>query len=241
MRNYWIRILIGALAVFAIGMVGVTMVRGGIRRVHNVVGGQGPINIPLAFIPFTLDGHELGTLDHVTLNRDAPRHVTSVELGVDLSDSLLAHGLQGCRLMANLDSDRGHQGIDIRRGSFSHGAFHCLSGDSVPTEFVEFGQAVFEPGGVKTPLFLTRDMVNELQQADVPADSATAMVEHQADSFAAETERRADSIAESATRKSDSIRRRFEGFGDSIRAEGLRRADSIRKAVGQMADSTPKQ
>jgi hypothetical protein len=241
MRNYWIRILLGGLAVFAIGMIGVTLVRGGIRRVHNVVEGQGPITIPLAFIPFALDGHELGKLDRVTLNRDAPRHVTSVELGVDLNDSLLAQGLRGCRLMANLDSDRRKEGIDIRRGSFSHGTFHCLSGDSVPPEFVEFGQAVFEPGEVRTPLFLTRDVVDELQQANVPADSATAMVELQADSFAAETERQADSIAESATRKADSIKRRFEGFGDSIRAEGLRRADSIRKAVGQMADSTPKQ
>jgi hypothetical protein len=241
MRHYWIRILLGALAVFAVGMVGVTLVRRGLARVQNVVEGQGPITIPLAFIPFTLDGHKLGTLEQVTFNRDSPRHVTSVELDIDLTDSLVAHGLQGCRLMANFDSDRSSRGIDIRRGSFSEGAFHCLSGDSIPPEFVEFGHAVFQPGEVRTPLFLTRDMVDELQHSDVAVDSAAAVAELEADSVAEEIERNSDSIADAATRKADSIRQRFEGFGDSLRQEGLRRADSIRKAVGVMADSTPGQ
>jgi hypothetical protein len=241
MRNYWIRILIGAVAVFAIGMVGVTLVRGAHRRIHNVIEGEGPITIPLAFIPFSLDGHKLGTLERVTLHRDAPHHVSSVELGVDLSDSLLAQGLRGCRLMANLDSDHSNRGIDIRRGSFTEGTFHCLSGDSVPPEFVEFGQAVFQPGSVRTPLFLTKDMVDELQQADVPTDSATEMVELQADSIAAEAERQGDSIEQSATRMADSMRRRFRGYGDSLRAEGLRRGDSIKQAMRLMADSLQKQ
>lgn len=238
MRKYWIRIGVGALAVFAIGMIAVTVARRGLARVHHVVEGEGPVTIPLAFIPFSLDGHKLGTLDRVTLNRDSPRHVTSVELGIDLEDSLVAQGLRGCRLMANLDSDRSQKGIDIRRGSFSEGAFHCLSGDSVPPEFIEFGEAVFEPGEVRTPLFLTREMVDELQQVD---DSTAAMAELQADSIADAVEQSTDSIAETANRTGDSIRRRFEGFGDSLRKEGLRRADSIRKAVGQVADSTPRQ
>ena len=238
MRRYWIRILLGALGVFAVGMVGVTVVRHGMAKVHNVVEGTGPIAIPLAFIPFTLDGHKLGTLQRVTLNRDAPRHVTSVEMQVNLSDSMLAQGLQGCRLMANLDSEPSQEGIDIRRGSFSHGAFHCLSGDSVPAEFVEFGHAVFEPGNVRTPLFLTRDMVDDLQQTNVPvADSAGEAAEVRADSIEAEMERQGDSIEQAATRMADSIGRRFKSFGDSLRAEGLRRGDSIRKATRQMADS----
>jgi hypothetical protein len=239
MRNYWIRIVLGALAVFAVGMVGVTLVRGGMAKVHNVVEGDGPINIPLAFIPFTLDGQKLGTLDRVTLNRDSPRHVSSVELAVDLSDSLMAQGLQGCRLMANLDSDPERPGIDIHRGSFSSGAFHCLGGDSVPPEFVEFGQVVFQPGSVRTPLFLTRDLVHDLQQSGVPvaADSASEAVEEQADSIAEEAERQGDSIEQSASRMADSIQRRFKGFGDSLRAEGLRRGDSIKQAMRQMADS----
>jgi hypothetical protein len=239
MRNYWFRILLGALAVFAVGMVGVTLVRGGVAKVHTMVEGEGPINIPLAFIPFTLDGHKLGTLERVTLNRDSPRHVSSVEVAVDLRDSLMAHGLQGCRLMANLDSDPDRPGVDIRRGSFSDGAFHCLGSDSAPPEFVEFGQAVFQPGNVRTPLFLARDLVDELQQSDVPvaADSAAETVEAEADSIAEEAERRGDSMERSASRMADSIKRRFEGFGDSLRAEGLRRGDSIKGAMQKMADS----
>ena len=56
MRNYWLKILLGALGIFAIGMIGVSLVRGGIAKVHSVVEGDGPITIPLGLIPFVLRG-----------------------------------------------------------------------------------------------------------------------------------------------------------------------------------------
>ena len=100
MRSYWLKILLGAFGVFAVGMIGVSLVRGGIAKVNSVVEGEGPITIPLGLIPFVLGGERLGKLDQVTLNRDSPSHVSDVELQVDLSDSLLAQGLSGCRLAA---------------------------------------------------------------------------------------------------------------------------------------------
>ena len=105
MRNYWLKILFGALGVFAIGMIGVSIVRGGIAKVHSVVEGDGPITIPLGLIPFVLSGEQLGNLDHVTLLRDSPSRVSEVELEVNLWDSLLAQGLSGCRLAANIEGD----------------------------------------------------------------------------------------------------------------------------------------
>ena len=72
MRNYWLKILLGALGIFAVGMIGVTMVRSGIAKVNSVVHGDGPITIPLGLIPFALAGERLGKLDHVTLHREAP-------------------------------------------------------------------------------------------------------------------------------------------------------------------------
>ena len=93
------------MAIFVVGMIGLSLVRRGLGTVHGVVHGSGPISIPLAFIPFQLNGDKLGTLQRVTLQREAPNRVTSVELEVKLSDSLLARGLEGCRLAANVESD----------------------------------------------------------------------------------------------------------------------------------------
>jgi len=39
MRTYWFRIFMGALAIFALGMVGVTLIRRGRDRVAEVVTG----------------------------------------------------------------------------------------------------------------------------------------------------------------------------------------------------------
>ena len=61
MRTYWLRILLGALAVFAVGMIGVTFARRTRDKVNAVVTGSGPLSIPLPFVPFELEGSKLGT------------------------------------------------------------------------------------------------------------------------------------------------------------------------------------
>jgi len=239
MRNYWFKIAFGAVVIFGIGMLGVTVVRHGIARVNTVVAGSGPIQIPLAFLPFKLQGERLGTLERVTLHRAAPRHVTQVELEVELSDSLVAQGLAGCRLAANLDEDSGPPGINIERGHFAKGTFWCLQ-DIDSTEHVEYGQVTFQPGDVIIPLYLSRDLVDELQDLDfeedpdlaseVDPDSVAAAAEAHADSMAAAVEARADSII-----RANQLRRRTL---DSLRAEGLRRADSALRAAARMPDSS---
>lgn len=228
MRNYWLKIAFGAVVIFALGMLAITIVRNGIARVNTVVSGSGPIQLPLAFLPFELEGERLGTLKRVTLHRAAPRHVTQVELEVELSDSLLAQGIAGCRLGANLDHDSGTQGINIERGGFAKGTFWCLQdGDS--TEHVEYGQVTFEPGDVIVPLYLSRELVNELQNVDFEEDP-DPIAEIDTDSIAAAAEAHADSII-----RANQLRRRTL---DSLRAEGLRRADSARRAVARMVDSS---
>ena len=106
MRTYWLRILLGALAVFAVGMIGRHVCPAGPGQGHRSGRpASGPLTIPLPFVPFQLDGNKLGMLERLVVNRDAPKKVSSVELEVKLDDSLLAQGLAGCRLAANLESD----------------------------------------------------------------------------------------------------------------------------------------
>jgi hypothetical protein len=235
MRNYWFKILLGALGIFAVGMIGVSIVRGGIAKVHSVVEGDGPITVPLGLVPFVLAGERLGKLDHVTLHRESPNHVSEVELTVNLGDSLLAQGLSGCRLVANIEGDDKERGVNIRvgRDSLERNAFSCLAGDSTPSELVEYGTAIFNPGEVEVPLLLPAELVTELQSLDFGHDSlagdSLGGINVPTDSIAAQVERDLDSVM-GARRPGESRREATRRFADSIRAEA-------RKQLAEDADS----
>ncbi len=164
MRNYWLRIALGALAIFIVGMIGVTLARQGVGRVRHVVEGSGPISVPLAFIPFHLNGQKLGTVSRVVLLREAPKQISAVQLEAKVRDSAVARGLAGCRLTANLDKDRRRATSASGPATSRAGVFTCLhAGDSAPG-FQEFGRAIFQPGNVTVPLLLPDDMVNDLRE-----------------------------------------------------------------------------
>jgi hypothetical protein len=223
MRNYWLRILLGALGIFAVGMIGVSLVRGAHRKIHSVIEGSGPITIPLGLIPFVLAGERLGNLDRVTLHRESPSHVSAVELEVDLTDSLLAQGLSGCRLAANFEGDSTDHGVNIRVNRDHNNAFQCVAKDSAPPNLIEFGVAIFQPGDVEVPLLLPADVVTELQTLDFIPDSSRAGA---SDSPPEITVPNADSIRADVARQlklADSVRPTARRFADSVRAEARKR------------------
>jgi hypothetical protein len=239
MRNYWLRIALGAAAIFTVGMIGVSLARQGVGRVRGVVEGSGPITLPVAFVPFKLDGRKLGNITRVVLHRDGPKQIASVELQVKLGDSVLARGLEGCRLAANLADEHGRD-VHIRVGPLTGGVFSCLHGTDSTPGFQEFGNAVFQPGDIKVPLLLPNDIVDDLQQGDFGSqvdDSVGEAAQARADSIANAAEMRADSISTAAEQQADSIVARSERLVDSLRREGLRRADSTRHSMPRVADS----
>jgi hypothetical protein len=245
MRNYWLRIVLGAVAVFTVGMIGVTLARQGVGHVRGVVAGSGPISFPLPFVSFNLDGQKLGKVSRVVLHRTAPKQIAGVELEIRLDDSVLARGLEGCRLAANFDDDPDPKGPPGAARKFSRGVFTCLRNDTAltPNEFEEFGHAVFQPGDVSVPLLLPADVVTDLKEGDLDhseQDSTALAAEAAADSVADVAEARADSIADAAEEKADSIVAASRRLIDSLRREGLRRADSARRVVSRLADSLPR-
>jgi hypothetical protein len=238
MRNYWLRIALGAAAIFVVGMIGVTLARQGVGRVRGVVEGSGPITLPVAFIPFKLDGRKLGSVNKIVLLREAPKRISSVELEIKLRDSTLARGLAGCHLAAHFDAQHKPGGIRVH-DPFSSGVFSCLDSDSVP-QFQVFGRAVFQPGDVSVSLLLPNDIVEELKQGQFGPpneDSIGAAAEARADSIAEAAVAAADSISTVAQARADSIVARSDRLVDSLQKEGMRRADSTRRAAGRMADS----
>jgi hypothetical protein len=154
--------------------------------------------------------------------------VSEVELTVNLGDSLLAEGLSGCRLVANIEGDSRERGVNIRvgRDSLERNAFSCLAGDSTPDDFVEYGTAIFNPGEVEVPLLLPAELVTELQNLDFGHDSAAGDslggINVSADSIAAEVERNLDSTM-GRRRPGETRREATRRFADSIRAEAMKR------------------
>ncbi len=115
MQRYWLKILIGALATFGVGMLFFTVVRGGARKIERLKDTSEPINIPLAFIPFTVDGQRLGTLRGLRVLRSTPEKVERLEFRVKVeagADSVLP---EGCMLTV-----RDPEHIDGKN------AFECL-------------------------------------------------------------------------------------------------------------------
>ena len=231
MRNYWLRIFLGAFAIFAIGMIGVTLVRSGVAKVESVVEGTGPIDIPLRFIPFTMDGERLGNLERVIFYRTDSRRVRAVEVEIDLGDPLLAQGMSGCRLAANLEGGPSGSGVNIKATHDSRHAFSCLPGDSVPETMVEFGEAIFQPGEVRVPLFLERELVAELEEGF--ADDSGSTISINSDSIAAEAQRGVDSALAEAGLEGRAAGRAGRRLGDSLRAAARLQLDSVRAAMAE--------
>ena len=240
MRTYWLRILLGALAVFAVGMIGITFARRTRDTVTAVVTGSGPLSIPLPFVPFELEGNKLGRLERLVVNREAPKKVSSVDLEVKLDDSLLVQGLAGCRLAANLESDSSKSGdINFRAHRLEDQAFFfCAKSDS---GLVEFGTVRLTPGDVTVPLLVPVSLAEQLRAGNWgdhdDADSADVLAER-AESLADKAEAAADSIAELAGQQAAASARAMSSrLGDSLRAAGKARAESLHTALGHMADS----
>lgn len=218
MKSYWWRIVLGALGVFALGMVLWTAVRRGRDKVVEVVESDQPISIPLAFVPFTLDGQSLGTLNRVELVRSSPKDIAAVNFRVKLSDSVPDERLATCVLVARENLDHINPGR----------AFTCASAaDTAGRRLAPLGQIETQRGGVFV-LLAREGALQELKfdfHGDRDRDSVARSIEAMADSLA----RSADSISAAADSMMEAA--------DSIRSAAFERADSARRAAHEMGDS----
>jgi hypothetical protein len=230
MRSYWLRIMMGAFAIFVVGMIGITVFRRGRSRVESVIASAQPLSFPLPFVPFQLDGSKLGTIERLTVNRDAPKKVSSIELQVKMDDSLVAKGLAGCRLAANVESDSSKPGdVNLQMNRLDRRTFFfCASSDS---GFEPMGKAKLTPGDVELPLLVPEKLAAHLRNGDWSSnEDSTDALEARADSLADAAETMADSATTKAA-KAEALSQLRSRLGDSLRAEGLRRADSVKHAM----------
>lgn len=217
MRNYWGKIALGALLIFAVGYA---LVSAG-RRVKSSIGSGKSITIPLgSFVPFKLNDLKVGSIRSLTIRRASPHVLAGFDLRVRLSDSAAFARLEDCRLSVN-DANN----FDERT------SFFCLPSDS---GYQAFGQvsATLEGAGdtrvLSLPLLLPDDAVRKFQRQGGPETGPGL----------------ADSIAAEVTGR---VRPLSRAYRDSIRAAELdrqserykARADSIRARSIQPAPATP--
>lgn len=172
MRNYWLRIVLGALVIFGVGMVIATMIRRGSRAVHEIAEGSGPISMPLpGFVPFSLDGNRLGSVRRITMYRDAPKKPSSFVVSVSLPDSIPSDRLARCIILVDTSQNTAGTSVNINGKT----VFRCLSAaDTAGMDLMPFGSIVIRTRGDSFPFLLPRRVVDEMRNPSRPAaDSAT--------------------------------------------------------------------
>lgn len=220
MRNYWLRIFVGALAIFAVGMVGVTLARQGMGRVRGVVEGSGPITLPVAFVPFKLDGEKIGTIQRIKIFRNAPKQVRSVNVLVRLADSVRPSRLERCILVAD----------GFERFNSETTVLCSNAQDTVGENLAAVGEIELTKNHRSFRLFMPRDAIQELTDSDVifvGGDSADMAA------------MRMDSIAGAAEQKADSILQLHRPKMESLGLELPRPPDVPRPRERRMADTAP--
>jgi len=203
MRSYWVKIILGACAIFAVGYVGVIAIRQTKHRIQSIAESSDPVSIPLAFLSFTLDGQKAGTFKMVRLDRDSPKSLAGITVRIALADSADAARIKSC--VITLEGNG--RDFDPSRG------FRCLTPENVDSSLVEFGEVTFTARGMEefsVPLMLDSAAVNDMRESGHADIEATVEAEaeaagREAEARGREAELRADSITRAVNRQVDSI------------------------------------
>lgn len=196
MRSYWLKIVIGACAVFLVGYAGVFVVRKTGSKIKNLAESSDPVSIPLAFLPFTLDGEKAGTFKGIRFDRDAPKSLDGITLRIALADSADAARIQAC--LITLEGN-GHD-FDPERG------FRCTKPGTADSLLVPFGEvrfSVHHGQDFTVPLVLDSAAVADMRKSGDADIEATVGADAEARAEAAAQQ--ADSITKAVNERVDSI------------------------------------
>jgi hypothetical protein len=208
MRSMWLRITLGALAVFAVGTTVVRLGRQAKDSVARTLQSDAPLPIPLAgLIPFRVDGSELGSLRRLEFLRSSPSEISGMRVLVGLNaDTAGRAHLANCRIgLRSIDN------IDEQT------SFVCFSPDSVAPEGLEsFGFVFLGQNGDSVPLYLPKDAVAELRDARLHFGSHGIRVGHAGDSVRVDV--KADSIRAIVAKELERAAVQLERAREEVRA-----------------------
>ncbi|MEO8295792.1 MAG: hypothetical protein ABI613_09770 [Gemmatimonadota bacterium] len=146
MNRYWIRITLGAIGIFALGMVLVQAGRKGVSRVRQLVMNQ-TVTLPGDVAPFRVDRQRLGIVRQVSVTPRQDEDFPLINLTVAADSQAGLAELEHCVLLVR-DADQ------IR----SETGLHCAELSMPEREKLrEVGQVTFEPGGEKFSIYTPAD------------------------------------------------------------------------------------
>jgi len=148
-HRYWFKIGFGALVVFLLGF---TVYRAGHRGkmwAEDLANSASPISIPMAFVPFRLDGRDLGTIKRLDILRDSPHSVSGARVTVRLAEGAEA---PSCALTVTETHSINNKTM-----------FRCAD-DADVSAMVPFGRVLFEPD-TERDLYLPTGLVEEWRHA----------------------------------------------------------------------------
>ena len=209
MRNYWLRIGLGALVVFVIG-VGLVQLVGLVKhKVVHTLSSTDPIPFPLAFFEFKLDGQNIGNVSRAVLLRDTPEHINGLTVVVSVPESSRAQ-LSDCLLS-----------LDDAQAINSRTTFRCRkAADTVGLGLIPFARIAIKGSTDTFPLLLPKDAVKSLQDIRIRVNGHGMEITSTADSLQA--------VADSIEAVTDSVR---EAISDSLHQAADRLTDSLTEAA----------
>ena len=214
MRGYWLKIALGAAAIFVVGMFFVRLFDMGRSHVEEIAEGTGPITFPLALVPFDLDGARLGPLRRVTVFRDSVQQPTSIELTISVNDTASIGRLGACVLAISEPN---------AKGNYEPHRYRCLAAaDTAGLDLVPFGELSFRDHDGELPLHAPRAVVEEVKGNFGPhAERSDSLLADSAEQERERIEALADSMTEAA---------------ESLHVREMERIDSIRRAAAAVGN-----
>jgi len=193
MRGYWAKIILGMLGIALVGITAVSLAKQGTEARHTVMETAEPISIPLAFIPFNLNGSRVGSIRRLTFMRDNPRSVTGFRIRVEVSEPEAYRSLTSGCVMS----------VDNPTHLSTKTNFICQPVDS---SLIEFGRVEVRAQGAESsvyiPLYLPASVVEDFR-----GGSTGLPARMNADSLAGALRRMADSLSNDTRVMVDSLRR----------------------------------
>ncbi len=146
MRKYWVRIGLGAAAVFAAGMFVITLGRQVRDRALDAIRDGGTVRVPLALMPFEVNGARVGSVRALEVQRSGSDQVKRIQVTVHLK-GVEADQLEACALTI---------------GDGRHDLFGCVPpAEAEARGMVQVGEVRFEPSGLVRPIMLDRAHVGD--------------------------------------------------------------------------------
>jgi hypothetical protein len=165
MDRYWAKIGFGALAIFGIGMTGVTLAKKGVHELKTAAMGEAAQILrhpPTDLLNFRLDGRRIGQVKSVEVSNEGEWTAKSVAMKVQVITGREPDDLSGCSLAA--------EDFAYRKDA----AFRCVTKSEIDDEgLVQIGEVTFAPANLTRPLFIAEREVRKLAKSDLRGLKAT--------------------------------------------------------------------